>query len=763
MGWNYGYLPYITLPTRITDFSATCIDHIFIRDTSKYRERHTEIFSGILYCDITDHLPCFVTLTCSNLGEDERPIVRLYGEKNTLKFKDLMTNESWDDLYTEDTDWYNNFIDLVYNTFQQSFPLVKLSRKRAKDKPWITKGLKISTKEKHRLYRLSLRNCDPRVKMKYKSYKNLLRTCIRKSESFYYQELFENTKSSAYNLWKQLGPIINNKKKKRGNLINKIIKDGVTFSDAKGIANALNSYFCEIGQELQSKFPNTDQSFTNYLPTNTTENFFLQPITAHEIKLEILKLNPKKSPGDDNIGARLLQLCSDVFSENLAKIYNNSITKGEYPKQLKIAKVIALFKKGEKYYPKNYRPISLLSIFNKILEKLLCKQLVSFIERNKILYNYQFGFRKLYSTTMALIEFSDNIHRLLDEGNYVIGIFIDFTKAFDTVDHEILLHKLYRYGIRGHANNFFRSYLTNRTQYTYVNGEKSDISRITCGVPQGSVLGPLFFVLYINDLYRSVDNVITRLFADDTSLVMYDNDFNRLVNHVSLTFQKLSRWCIENKLTISMEKTNFVSFHTPNKPLVGNVREIATENMVINRVDAVKYLGITIDEKLTWNAHVEYVCNSLIKFFGIFKQLRHKVTTNIVRQLYHAFIYSKIKYGLEVYGNTSSRNISKLQVMQNKLLKYVMRFDIRTGTNLLHTTLDIMKVEDIHKNNVLTFVNMCLMGKCPEIFNQYYRVKTTPYETRQEGSLDMPSHRIEYGARSVKVVGVKLWNRYMGD
>ena len=152
--------------------------------------------------------------------------------------------------------------------------------------------------------------------------------------------------------------------------------------------------------------------------------------------------------------------------------------------------------------------------------------------------------------------------------------------------------------------------------------------------------------------------------------------------------------------------------------------------MVINRVDAVKYLGITIDEKLTWNAHVEYVCNSLIKFFSIFKQLRHKVTTNIVRQLYHAFIYSKIKYGLEVYGNTSSRNISKLQVMQNKLLKYVMRFDIRTGTNLLHTTLDIMKVEDIHKNNVLTFVNMCLMGKCPEIFNQYHRVK--PHPTKQD-------------------------------
>ena len=150
------------------------------------------------------------------------------------------------------------------------------------------------------------------------------------------------------------------------------------------------------------------------------------------------------------------------------------------------------------------------------------------------------------------------------------------------------------------------------------------------------------------------------------------------------------------------------------------------------------------------------MCNSLLKLFGIFKQMRHKVTKNTVRQLYHAFIYSKIKYGLEVYGNTSLKNISKVQVMQNKLSKYIMHLDIRTRTDFLHTSLNIMKVEDVHKNNVLNFVNMCLMGKRPDIFNQYYQVTSTPYITRQEGNLDIPSYRREYGARSVKVVGAKL-------
>ena len=158
--------------------------------------------------------------------------------------------------------------------------------------------------------------------------------------------------------------------------------------------------------------------------------------------------------------------------------------------------------------------------------------------------------------------------------------------------------------------------------------------------------------------------------------------------------------------------------------------------MNIKRVDVVTYLGVTIDEKLTWNAHVKNVCNSLIKFVGIFKQLRHKVTKNTVRQLYHAFIYSKMKYSLEVYGNTSLKSIPNLQVIQNKLLKYIMHLDIRTRIDSLLTSLNIMKVEDIHKNNVLNFVHMCLMGNA--LTFRYYQVKSTPYTTRQEGNLDIP-------------------------
>ena len=237
-------------------------------------------------------------------------------------------------------------------------------------------------------------------------------------------------------------------------------------------------------------------------------------------------MKPNKSPGHDLIGSKVIKLCPGIFAYNLAKIYNWSIENGIYPDDLKIAKVIALYEKGVKHDPNNYRPISLLSHFGKIFEKILCGRLISFLERNEPLYCYQYGFHKLYSTGLALIEITDYIKRLLDEKKYVISIFIDFKKAFDTVDHEILLHKLEYYGIRGIANIFFRSYLTNRRQYTVMNGIKSDLRTVSCGVPQGSVLGPLFFLLYINDLHNGIDCNAARLYAADMALITSNHNFN---------------------------------------------------------------------------------------------------------------------------------------------------------------------------------------------------------------------------------------------
>ena len=195
---------------------------------------------------------------------------------------------------------------------------------------------------------------------------------------------------------------------------------------------------------------------------------------------------------------------------------------------------------------------------------------------------------------MALIELTDNIRTLIDSGNIVFSLFIDFSKAFDTVDHEILLYKLNHYGIRGHANILFKSYLTNRTQYTFANGINSSPDKVTCGVPQGSVLGPILFIIYANDIYRCAQNSMKRLFADDTCLSVHHKQITELINLAKIQIKNVIKWCQCNKLTINFDKTYFIIFRAKNKHLPQNINEIEIDGHVIKRVISTKYLGVLL-------------------------------------------------------------------------------------------------------------------------------------------------------------------------
>ena len=246
----------------------------------------------------------------------------------------------------------------------------------------------------------------------------------------------------------------------------------------------------------------------------------------------------------------------------LSQIINISIKTGNYPDQLKIAKVIPIYKKGSSSDPSNYRPISILSNINKIFEKILHKRLFSYLNKFNILYKYQFGFRKGHSTTQALIELTDNIKRGIDDKQYTCGIFIDLCKAFDTVDHDILLSKMHHYGIRGVVQKLFKSYLTNRMQYVSINNNKSKLQNLNCGVPQGSVLGPLLFLLYINDIAKCCSTGLFRIFADDTGIFCKGKDINALIKTARDIMIKIEDWFSCNKLTLNIDKTCFIIFRS---------------------------------------------------------------------------------------------------------------------------------------------------------------------------------------------------------
>ena len=303
---------------------------------------------------------------------------------------------------------------------------------------------------------------------------------------------------------------------------------------------------------------------------------------------------------------KLLKLIPDLIIIPLCKIISNSFTSGVLPEALKISKVIPIHKDGSTQNLNNYRPISLLSIFDKIIEKLMHKRVYSFLTEHNILFHNQFGFRRNNSTTYALLQITEMIKESIDNHKYGCGIFIDLRKAFDTVNHDILLSKLEHYGIRGTALKWFKSYLSNRKQYVFHNGESSNLMDITCGVPQGSVLGPLLFLLYINDLPNISKVLDFYLFADDTNIYCEANTLQELQFIINRELKELRTWLIVNRLSLNIDKTNFVIFHPYNKPLKQRITLKLHKN-AISEKESVKYLGIMIDSSLTWKTHIDKI------------------------------------------------------------------------------------------------------------------------------------------------------------
>ena len=327
---------------------------------------------------------------------------------------------------------------------------------------------------------------------------------------------------------------------------------------------------------------------------------------------KIINTLQNKSAGPASIPEKLLKLIPDLIIIPLCNIINLSFVSGSFPDPLKIVKVIPIHKNGSTQDMNNYRPISLLSIFDKIMEKIMHERLYKFLELNNILYSKQFGFRKNNSTIDALIKITDKIRESVDKGKYGCGIFIDLRKAFDTVNHNILLLKMEHYGVRGPSLQWFRSYISERKQYVYINGECSELKQISCGVPQGSVLGPLLFLIYINDLPNISKKLDLYLFADDTNIYYEDKSLENLEIRVNKELKNLYLWLSVNRLALNIEKTNFVIFHPFNKPLKYNVT-ILIHKKAITEKKSIKYLGILIDSTLSWKDHITNLSKKTIK------------------------------------------------------------------------------------------------------------------------------------------------------
>ena len=317
------------------------------------------------------------------------------------------------------------------------------------------------------------------------------------------------------------------------------LDNGDTITNPFDIAKAFNNYFASIAETIKKSIKYTHKHFSDYLSNESDSTILLQPTDKEEIANIISSLNSSKASGPNSIPYRILFLLKNDISKQLADLFNLSFLTGVSPSVLKTAKVVPVFKKDSKLDYSKYHSTSLLSNIEKIHEKLMYKRLYTFLNNNNIIYNLQFGFRKQYSTSHALINITEIIRKALDDGNIGCGVFVDLQKAFDTVDHQIRLAKLSHYGIPGVSNDWFKSYLSNRSQYVSINGYDSSLAAINCGVPQVTVLGPLLFLLYINDLNQAIKFCEVHHFADDTNLLCIGNSIKKLNKLVNADLKRL--------------------------------------------------------------------------------------------------------------------------------------------------------------------------------------------------------------------------------
>ena len=569
-------------------------------------------------------------------------------------------------------------------------------------------------------------------------YNRVLNQAIRKAKRDYYQNMLTKYKHELKKTWRTLNTLLCRNKKNKA-YPDRINTGAKIITNTQDIATYFNSFFSSIGPKLATSIRQTTaHDYKKYLTRIINCSFSFKETTPQNVTKIINNFLSKSSCGHDGLSMKLIKSLKAYLSRPLSLIINQSFCTGIFPDKLKIAKITPLFKKGDELIVDNYRPISVLPVLSKIFEKLAFAQLYDYFNENKLLYHSQYGFRKGHSTELASIEFIDNVIHKLDQGKLPISVFLDLSKAFDTLAHDILLHRLNFYGVHGIALNWFQSYINGRTQYVQIEDKMSTLLPISTGVPQGSILGPLLFIIYINDICSVSSHFYPILYADDTTLIstlcVFHSEANRASAAINTELWTIKVWLASNKLSLNTQKTKYMIFHSVNYPN-NRLPDLALhiDNVPIEKVAYFDFLGLRVSDTLKWQDHTNKITNKISKSIGVMSRLKHVIKPSTLVTIYNSLVLPHLYFSILCWGFESERLVK----LQKRAVRIIHRAKYNAHSEPLLKKSGLLALKDIFDFQCCKFYFKFKHNLLPDYFTNFFTLNNEihNYNTRSIAGL----------------------------
>ena len=734
--------------TRETLTKGSLIDHIYTNTKSKITN------TKVIHTKLSDHY----TIYCTYFLKIPKTAPKGHNYMNYRSYKHFDENAylsflgtlPFDNIYQHTDpqralDFLCNLLKLAIN---KHVP-IKTKRVKHSDIPaWLTN----QTIEAMRVRDTFNKKTQ---EVEFKKHKNTVNNLVKRDKKTYFNQMIEDNKDTK-TIWKAINTITNSKKKGPKTKINLD-------------PNEINDYFLNLPQTILT--PEIRENSNNYECTqelidfcnnkNTPKHFSIPFVTVPEVGKLISQLKNTNAVGPDEIPVNLLKIALPHIIEPLTYVYNLCIDKNCFPSQLKEAKVIPLPKTQDTSHPKNIRPISLLPILSKPLERHIHKYMYQHLDKNKLLHKYQSGFRPKHSCQTALVKLIDNWLTAINKSEYIGTVYLDFKKAFDLVNHKILLMKLKQYFPKSQITEFIESYLTSRTQFVLLNGKKSHTKETTSGVPQGSVLGPLFFLVYINDLPLHLNQQTENtLFADDSSLYTSNKQISFINNTLQDSLVKTNVWCNKNSMIIHPDKTKSMIIAPRQKQQLHKpVLSLTLGKSNIEQVKEHKLLGVTIDSGLSWNKHIEIMIKKLSRNIFLLYKLRQFVEQKHLHLFFNAQIMSHLNYASTIWDGCSQDTFKKLNALHRRAVKQINSCQT-TATDEKLRSLNILPLRKQLDLNKTTLIHKIYNNETPAYLTDIITKAPSRYNSKK---LIVPQPKLDLYKTSLSFSGSVLWNSLPND